>query len=110
MNGVGILNKKSYIVIIDRVFDIYIMMSVGNNMFNPDERDRQFKLIQILKQIVVKFIEDDYTVKMDKCNVKLISKLNKLLKEDSKCKKCQNDNHHNHNNDHQDDCSSSDEE
>jgi hypothetical protein len=87
------------------------MMSVGNNIFNPDERDRQIKLIRVMRKIVVKFVDDEYTVKMDKCNVKNIHKLNKLLKEDTDCKKCKQSNHnHNGGCNGNDDSSSSDED
>lgn len=106
MNCIGILNKKTCIDILNRLFDIYIVMSIGNNMFQPEVRDRQFKLIQVMKKIVVKFVEDEYIVKMDKCNVKNIHKLNKLLQEDTDCKKCK---HHNHV-DNDESSSSSDEE
>ena len=107
MKYVGILNKKSCIKIITGVFDIYVVMSVGNNMFDSDERDRQFKLIKVLKQIVIKFVEDDYTVKMDKTNVCNINKLNKLLRDEKPCK-CPDQGGHSHKN--EDSSSSSDDE
>lgn len=81
------LNPTSQIEITDKLFNIFTILVMYNDLFEEHSIYINMNLLKVVRKVVNKFILDGFTIKGDRDTLACIAEINELLKE-KKQEKC----------------------
>ena len=100
--GLGDLNIKKQVRLIEKVFEIIVMITAIEDVLDSKGDNLNVSLLNLSKKIILKIVNNNGVFTIDRHTLSLIDEMNVIMKEKNEHTKCKCDCKHKHKHKHDD--------